>query len=347
MWKSPGKFGTNGSDIDAYDPSAPRADDGDDATAYNRPKPVIGLIPYSMHSVTKFAGLLLLASIALMTYSFAGSVYLRENATELAEGKAFCVQVPSRSNIWGRDDIEYRSVRTFGDTWGMIGSGGFHHAALIIGDPTDPRTFHWSYFKRKFVEGTYGPFPIVCQPALRFFEQNLKEDHDKSKFTLAGRAMAIPRKYHPKPEWPGNLVGYSIRASAPLFEPFNESCVAIHCPWVWVAFEKEGKPYGFDQVRRGQAVPYGPKFHGLTQVGDRSRYGEYDKYVEISPENTVRTAISCIQDCSHEFSSNGLTFRFRHPPAELPHWREMQKRLVALHVQFASIPAKGVAIDKR
>jgi hypothetical protein len=37
MWKSPGKFGTNGSDIDAYDPLAPGADDGEDATAYNRP----------------------------------------------------------------------------------------------------------------------------------------------------------------------------------------------------------------------------------------------------------------------------------------------------------------------
>jgi hypothetical protein len=41
MWKSPGKFGTNGSDIDAYDPSAPRADDGDDATAYNLPEAAV------------------------------------------------------------------------------------------------------------------------------------------------------------------------------------------------------------------------------------------------------------------------------------------------------------------
>ena len=41
MWKSRGKFGTNGSDIDAYDWSAPRADDGDDGTAYNRPAAVL------------------------------------------------------------------------------------------------------------------------------------------------------------------------------------------------------------------------------------------------------------------------------------------------------------------
>jgi hypothetical protein len=294
-----------------------------------------------MHPAKKWAGILLLVCCALLTYGATSSARLRAQAIELAAGEPFCVQVPDRLGIVRPYGMEYLPAWKFSDTWGlgMIGRGGFHHAVLIVGDPTAPRSFHWSYFKHKFVEGTYGPFPIVCQSALRYFErQDNTADDKKMRFTLAGRTMAIPKQYYPEPQWPGSMVGYSFCASWPLFQPPAESCIGTQRPTVWVAFETDDKPYGLAQVLPPQGLRREKKFDGLIRIATPD---QSDEYVEIGPDNKVVTSISCMVDCSHHFSANGLTFSFHHSPAALPQWREMQKRLMDLHTQFEPALAAG------
>ena len=62
------------------------------------------------------------------------------------------------------------------------------------------------------------------------------------------------------------------------------------------------------------------------------------EYVEFDADGQLRSYIGCERrvhaDCDHVFRHDGLVYRFDHARADLPQWRAMQQRLIALHARF-------------
>ena len=217
----------------------------------------------------------------------------------------------------------------------MRGRGGYHHAVLVVGDVARPETYHWSYVEHGFVEGTYGPFPIVCRPARDYFD-GVPDDGvaGEFEFVLSGTKFNIPSKYQPEAEWPGDMVGYMIRARAPYFEPYDRECTEPACSLVFAAFENQGKPYGILQDSSQWRLDEGTVFAGLHHRFDA--HSKMDEYVQIDDTGRIVTAIHCISKCSHHFSHDGVTFSFDHRREDLNEWRAMQSRLIALHATFTT-----------
>ena len=288
-------------------------------------------------SVVILAGLT--AYVSLQTYGEKVSRDLRTQARDIAAGKPFCVQVPKVVHRFGRPETRYRAARDFSDTWGlrMRGHGGYHHAVLVVGDVARPETFHWSYVEHGFVEGTYGPFPIVCRPTRDYFDSAPDEGAaGEFEFVLDGTRFNIPLKYQPEAEWPGDLLGYVIRARAPHFEPYDRECAALTCSLIFAAFEHNGKPYGIWQDMAKSWVDEDTAYGGLHHHVDARSKSKIDEYVQIDDKGRIVTAISCMSRCSHHFSHDGVTFSFDHRREELPEWRAMEGRLIALHATFTT-----------
>ena len=286
------------------------------------------------------AMLLGLASWGLLAYGDTTSRSLRTQAIEIAAGQPFCVQVAQDASD-GEGQV-YVPVRTPDDTSGLhlAGRDAHHHAVLLVGDGVKPQRFHWSRMEQRFVEGTYGPFPIVCQPSRRYFDTAANTRPDASyRFSLMGRRFAIPRVYRPKARWPGSLVGYSVLAAAPHFQPAGLACSRRDCPTVSAAFEHDGKPFGMIREVPADLVEEGGALRGLFRM--RTRDAQDLRYIQVDEQGNRVGEIFCLRDCMHQFSRDGITFGFRHAPGDLPAWREMQDRLVALHARFEQESSAG------
>jgi len=268
------------------------------------------------------------ACCALFAYSRLVAVSPQAQAAALAGGRPFCVQVPAGSG--------YRPAG-IGDGPGprMWGRGGVHHAVLVIGDARRPETWHWSYLQNRFIEGSYGPHPIVCEPAQDYFR---RPPHNAqagmTAFTLEGRRLAIPAAYRARALWPGSMVGYLIHACPPDFTPAPASCTSTASDLVFVGFTGGSTPHGLaaglaDRIR-AEPIEDREEAPGLLRPP-----GVRD-YLEFGSDGTVRSYIACDigAQCLHLFSEAGLSYQFRHPRAALPEWRRMQQRLIALHAGF-------------
>ena len=272
--------------------------------------------------------ILALGGCALFAYSRLVSASPQAGAAAIAAGRPFCVQVP------GGDDYRpaHAHDRPGRDMWGH---GGVHHAVLVVGDARTPETYHWSYLNNRFMEGGYGPFPIVCTPMKDYFRQPPQQARGTA-FTLLGKRLHIPGAYAARPMWPGDMVGYSLQACAPDFEPGDDSCAGQFWHPVDVAFRGGATPQGMayrviDSIREEPIAGLGASPGLLRPPG-------LHEYVEFGADGAVRTYIGCESavgtECRHVFSHAGITFHFRHPRAALPIWREMHQRLVELHAQF-------------
>lgn len=286
------------------------------------------------------AAILGLAAWGLAWYGAMTSRDLRAQAIAIAAGQPFCVQVARDAS--DRKGQVYVPVRTADDTSGLHLAGriAHHHAVLVVGDDAESLTFHWSRVKHRFVEGTYGPFPIVCQPSRRYFDDAGKIPlHPTYRFSLMGRRFAIPRVYRPRAQWPGSMVGYSVEAEAPNFQPTGAACTQPFCATVYAAFEYDGKPFGMSREVPAQLVEEGGALRGLFRLESR---GAHDlRYVQVDGHGNRIGEVFCVRDCLHRFSRNGMTFSFRHASRDLPAWRTMQDRVVALHTRFEQAGASG------
>lgn len=282
---------------------------------------------------------------AVLWYAARTSQEVRAQALEIAAGDPYCVQVANDIQFVRGAERGYRPVQRSSDIWGlrMVGYGGFHHAVLVVGDSVTPRTFHWSYFKRSFVQGTFGPFPIVCQPSRDYFDHLHSDPADSPvRFILDGRRLSIPRVYRPYAIWPGSFLGYTFHAAAPAFQPVGASCTDFFCGDVWVSFTDSIGPYGLAQAAPAGGIPELGKLDGLLHLPGAKL--SYDRYVQVGGDGNVVTSIDCMADCHQAFMHGGLTFSFRHKRADLSEWRAMQQRLIDLHGRFEqpdSIAARG------
>ena len=71
-------------------------------------------------------------------------------------------------------------------------------------------------------------------------------------------------------------------------------------------------------------------------IPDAQRLLDAFEYVQIDDKGRIVTAISCMSECLHHFSHDGVTFSFHHRREDLPEWRAMQGRLIALHATFTT-----------
>lgn len=275
----------------------------------------------------------------LIAYSIAVSFATRQQARQIAGSDAFCLQVA------GPDAYEPAVGPT--STLGLLmrGHGGYHHAVLAVARSGKLETYHWSYFKHQYVAGTYGPLPIVCPLESDYFERpNPPNQKDRSTFMLLDRWRSIPTEYHPDPAWPGSFVGYTFRALAPTFAPTPDMVSGRRFNLVSVGFEGGATLEGWSKHGTDARVHKLRPVFGLERVrvdredGAAANY----HYVQRELDGSLATFITCFpgadSPCTQLFRHKGLVFNFHHRSGELPEWKAMQLRLIALDRAFSVLP---------
>jgi hypothetical protein len=279
-------------------------------------------------------------AVAAMAYSSYVSVHLRGEAVALAAGQPWCLQVaPGQGDA--DDPAGYRPVRGFFDTLGlrMRGRGAYHHAVLVVGHLPDVRTWHWSYLKNRFVEGSYGwpQHPVSCTTSVDHPGQAgampVPVNHE---FWFAGIHYSIPRGYRVSLTWPSTAPGLMFAARAPEFAPARDWCEDRLCNFVSAQPVVEGPQALFDSMDGGgrhTTIERG-KHQGLESLlvedgqGTRWRF-----HVARDAYGNETTAIRCFESdrfqCGHSFVRGRWRFRFHHMPVDLARWREMQDRVAA------------------
>lgn len=299
------------------------------------------LIPFLI-----FAAILIFSAIlisdAIQNYSSQVAITVKNQAEQIANARPFCIQVAASDR--------YKPITGFGDILGMrmLGHGGYHHSVLVVGDLNNsPDTYHWSYWKNRFVAGTYGPFPIYCVPSKNYFSTLPASNHsNRESFSLLGINFSIPNEYHPEPLWPGSSIGLRFLAKAPDFLPANNKCNDQLCD-IYVdlkkTFELETRlnPKSLGSKDENLNANFGLSMQKEITSSGNNTYVSYTYYLR-NPKGIVVTAISCFESltisCLHEFESDGLIYSFHHMPQDLKDWLTMERKIVALTKSFIVPP---------
>lgn len=285
----------------------------------------------------------------------AGAIYMAATVMNQAEasasGRPFCIQVASPS--------DYSPARSFLDlsplTMHATTSSGrsmTHHAILVVQNTSGAKLFHWSYHKRRFVAGTidqampeYGP-AIVCEPEKDFAQRLplLFASHNGNIFVRFSdrEAYRIPLTYQPR--WSGGQNRYlTFHAAPPDFAASSlRDTVIIQWKSHWLTSLIAARARG-EHVEQGRA-------YGLTSqiytASDKSllRQRRYFTNPADPLDGANITLIECPSDvpnaaasaktCQHHFLNAGRHVTFRHSPDDVPRWRELQQKLVALLASF-------------
>jgi hypothetical protein len=299
------------------------------------------LIPFFI-----FAAILIFPAIlifsAIQSYSSQVAITVKNQAEQIANARPFCIQVAANDR--------YKPITGFEDILGMkmLGHGGYHHSVLVVGDLSNsPDTYHWSYWKNRFVAGTYGPFPIYCLPSKNYFSTLPSSNHsNRESFSLLGINFSIPNEYHPKPQWPGSFIGLSFLAKAPDFLPANNKCDAHLC-YISVdikkTFELETRlnPKSWSANGEDLNANFGLSMQKeITSSGNNTSV-RYRYYLRNS-KGIVVTEIYCFESltisCLHQFESDGWRYSFHHMPKDLKDWLTMERKIVALTKSFIAPP---------
>lgn len=287
-------------------------------------------------------------------------------AAAAADGAPYCLQVADATTA------DYRRASSLFDLsaltmWAGRESGIYmqHHAILVVGGETKSRLFHWSYHQWEFVEGvlneTSGRGPLVtCDPTRTFAGGLLfprSSDSELVRFS-AEEAYRIPKTYQPR--WGGGS-GRHLRlaTSAPEFLALGRRAASLALgfdDWVWVAWDRDwflrllepspGRP-GVAQgiefgLQKSLFVAYGKngeryESYGYVARADGQTAGVNTTLITCSPATENRP-----NSCQHRFLNGGRHFDFRHRPADLPNWLNLQKRLLELFASFeaaADVPS--------
>lgn len=289
-------------------------------------------------------------AVASLAYSLQVSIRLRGEAARLAGGQPWCLQVAShRTDV--DDPARYRPVRGFGDTLGlwMHGRGAYHHAVLVVGHLPAARTFHWSYWKNRFVEGSYGwpQHPVACTPMHDYLRRARSMPLPENReFWFLGTRYSIPPAYRVSLTWPSTAPGLMFAARAPDFAPSREWCEGRLCNFVSVHAAGDAPQALFDSMAgdgRYDVVERGQRFGLDYRLADDRRGTRWRFHVARDAEGNETTAISCFESdrsqCGHSFVRGRWRFRFHHMPADLDHWRQMQDRVAERVESFTAVPA--------
>ena len=288
----------------------------------------------------RYAALVLaiVPAAAVLAYSTYVSTHLRGEAVTLAADQPWCLQVVSHRS--DRDDpVGYRPVRGFVDTLGlwMHGRGAYHHAVLVVGELPEARTWHWSYWKNRFVAGSYGwpQHPVACTPVRDYLHQAaVLAASENREFWFAGTRYSIPPGYRVSLTWPSTAPALMFAARAPDFAPTGEWCEGRLCNFVSVHPAGDGPLTLFDSMdddRRYAVIERGQRFGLDYRLVEDARGTRWRFHAVRDADGNETTAITCFESdrsqCGHSFVRGRWRFRFHHMPADLARWQQMQDRV--------------------
>ncbi|MFA6267156.1 MAG: hypothetical protein WC670_15745 [Pseudolabrys sp.] len=288
----------------------------------------------------------------------AGAIYMAKTVMNQAEvsatGRPFCIQVASPS--------DYSPARTLLDLSPMTmraatasGHSMTHHAILVVQEPSGEQLLHWSYRRRQFIPGVvnertpgYGP-AIVCEPEKDFAQHlpNLIAGAVDSVFVRFSdrEAYRIPLIYRPR--WSGGPGRYlALQMVPPEFTP-SASTSERQSDEVFIQWNS-GWLTALLQAPPSAAIRQQDSAYGLIRqifAGGHTRYA--------SDTGADTTLIDCYGGnnsaplCQHRFLNGGRHIRFTHRPEDVPHWRELQARLVARLASFSAAAAEPTPPSSR
>ena len=266
-----------------------------------------------------------LTFVALAGWAGFVAVTAANNASETAAGRPYCLQVADGSG-------DYRRARAVVDLtaltmWATSGGPGRlqFHAVMAVRNGNDLELFNWSYRAREWrslkTSGDSRTPVIRCPPQVEFARRLpllgawIAKTMPRARF-FGRRAFAIPPAYRAKLTF-ATAQNLSFFARAPEFPPIERCKTTLDC------------------INDGVGVYFKPKsILSWVEPSERSVVSQTDN------RNGRRTNISCglphepSEFCGHVFVDDGVLFRFSHRKADLPQWREMKEKLIALFRSF-------------
>ncbi len=278
--------------------------------------------------------LLIVGTIILGTFIVSS---VGESARAIAGSTSYCIQIPG--------DGDYVEAKTVLDIspFRMRGSGGNHHAVLIVGSEYNPKLFHWSYWKGRFIEGVYGPPPIYCKPREHFLEAMPLSGKDPVAvhFYFVDRHFSVPRVYRPSVNWASRraLVFY---ATTPEFAPSPNS--ADHGSYVDVVFGRSPLlPSWLNKTNDQYLVEGAESEFGLqkqlvwyrnSSTGQKEKFSNTQYFLRAG-NGDIATLILCnYGNCTQIFEQDGWSYYFHHTTETLPAWKSHQDKLTSLAHSF-------------
>lgn len=302
-----------------------------------------------------FAAISIIVTVAAIYFS----MLVMDRAKATASGRPYCIQVASASDYSPAQTLlDFSPITMHAAT--TSGLSMTHHAILVVQETSGTQLFHWSYHKRQFVPGTinsgtpgYGP-AIVCEPEKNFARHlptliAASADDVFIRFSN-NEAYRIPLSYHPR--WSGGANRYlTFQAAAPDLTPSldgERQARAIFVSWksAWLMELMKARPEGKFETQENA--------YGLTNpivISDDKSLSQQSRYFNLAEaaggENP--TMIDCYSSavsmraradsCHHRFMNAGRHIDFRHSMNDLPQWRNMQEKLIALLASFEASAA--------
>ncbi len=226
----------------------------------------------------------------------------------------------------------------------MRGHGGYNHAVLVVGPLLASKTYHWSYWQNRFVEGSYGwpNHPVVCKPMADYLRQASELPATKNNdFFFDGVSYSIPREYRVTVNWPSSSPSITFAARAPDFHGSTEWCEQKLCNFVTIRRLNEPAQALFDALPSGYTIQDISSRYGLDYAiaaADERQDHPWRFYSHKDASGYLTTSIRCFASdefqCGHSFLRDGRSYRFSHMPADTKDWRTLQNRLAALVDSF-------------
>ena len=281
----------------------------------------------------KFMVFMLIFSIVVVSYSIYVSFSAINSAIQLSSNEPFCIQVAAPR--------DYKEVETIFDLAGFNMYGGHikNHAVLVIGNLSNYRLYHWSYWANKFIEGAYGNPPVYCNPHKRFFSRKNTKNLDIEKnvnFVFHENVFSIPKSYNPITLWPG-VPGIMLMARTPTFSPTNgQLCSEGLCNMVQIHFgilpRLEVWRYKSDDQHDVENLG---EIFGLTKQRVLTKGSKHSsiQYYKLDENGNVKTIIMCHEQenvqCLYSFYESGISFKFHEMPNNIKNWRTTESTLVS------------------
>ncbi len=268
------------------------------------------------------------AIAALLTYIL-GLVYLWPDpraaivrAQAIAGDRPYCIQVAQ--GVLGVTG--YRPAASKLDLAGMtMRAAGFQfHAVMAVDRGGDFDLYNWSYRQHDWMplaNREHAQPVISCRTQNGFVEALplLKFAGSSAIRQFGNRSLRVPDRYRPA-FLPDATMTFIARA--PEFGSVS------YCPELRLCL--------IDMITvsllPGSGMVWFPQ-------------NELTRFREGSVESGTATHVECASldpnaQCTHTFVSDGLVFSFKYPQHQLPQWRQMQGRVLALYRSFEVDPKR-------
>jgi hypothetical protein len=311
-------------------------------------------------SPRKLVGLVLVVTALFVAAGAATSLLVAYGADDVAGSQPYCIQIADGTS-------DYRPARSWLDLsvltmWAKRDGPLYmqHHAILVVGEPANPRLYHWSYRRRAFEPGVLngqiegrGP-AVTCVPALDFAGKRLalfpeSSDSNYVRYS-AHETYRIPNAWQAK--WSGGMSPtLRLATTAPDFQPLNRRWSDLtpgerDSNWVFIEWNPEWVLSLMKAAPGGNVVEQSSEFglsksKTITHGRDGKEYVGY-RYLAYDDGHGINTTVigcgtpseAVPKSCQHRFINRGRHFYFRHRPEDVPDWRVMQRRILELMDSF-------------